>query len=415
MDRNRVVHDLGQPRFDQLVFFGAKFFEPTLAARRTVIGAPGRRLRDGGEARADVADESERDVAVLADRRVRHVDLHDRRRLEPLAVAHAEVERRPDDHDHVGFVERVRARQLEVVRIAGRQRTAPGAVHEGRDVELLAELDRRIGAARRPNLRAEQDARPLRLDQDVGEFLDCGRVADRLRRGPIVAGLGKDRFRELDFAVEDVAPDLEIRRTVRAVVTFAECHRAHVGDPLGRQHARREFGDRLHQLDVRKILQRTHLVLAQRALPADEQHRALGAERVGDAGDGVGGAGAGRHDRAAGFSGNARIPVGGVRRDLLVTDVDDLDALIDAAVVDVDDVAAAERPNHVDALVFEGLRHQVSARNLLGGRVEFRQFADSGHSLCHAHSSSNSDAAGCRRHRGMHYTRRRERFLCPLG
>ena len=64
--------------------------------------------------------------------------------LEALAVAHAEVERRADDQDHVGVVERVAARQVEVVRVARRQRAAGGAVHERRDVELADELDRRL-------------------------------------------------------------------------------------------------------------------------------------------------------------------------------------------------------------------------------------------------------------------------------
>jgi len=44
---------------------------------------------------------------------------------------------------------------------------------------------------------------------------------------------------------------------------------------------------------------------------------------------------------AARLAGHARIAVGGVRRDLLVAHVDDLDAFVDAAVIDVDDVAAA--------------------------------------------------------------------------
>ena len=50
----------------------------------------------------------------------------------------------------------------------------------------------------------------------------------------------------------------------------------------------------------------------------------------------------------AGLAGDARVAVGGVGRDLLVADVDDLDALVDAAVVDVDDVAAAEGEDDVD-------------------------------------------------------------------
>ena len=43
-------------------------------------------------------------------------------------------------------------------------------------------------------------------------------------------------------------------------------------------------------VDVRQILQRSHLVLRQRTLAADVQNRALGAERGGDAGHRIGAA-----------------------------------------------------------------------------------------------------------------------------
>jgi hypothetical protein len=51
--------------------------------------------------------------------------------------------------------------------------------------------------------------------------------------------------------------------------------------------------------------------------------------------------------------------VGGVRGDLLVAYVDDFDALVDATVVDVDDVAAAQGVDDVDALRLEGLGDEM--------------------------------------------------------
>ena len=87
---------------------------------------------------------------------------------------------------------------------------------------------------------------------------------------------------------------------------------------------------------------------------------------AGDAGHRVGAAGArGGHD-AAELAGLAGIAVGGVRRDLLVADVDDPDALVEAAVVDVDDVAAAQREDRVDALVLERLGREMAARDDVG-------------------------------------------------
>ena len=63
---------------------------------------------------------------------------------------------------------------------------------------------------------------------------------------------------------------------------------------------------------------------------------------VGDGGDAVGDAGAGGDDADAAAAGGARPAFGGVAGDLLVADVDDADAFVDAGVVDGLDVAAAE-------------------------------------------------------------------------
>ena len=112
---------------------------------------------------------------------------------------------------------------------------------------------------------------------------------------------------------------------------------------------------------MRQILQRAHLVLRQGTLAADVQDRALGAKGRRDAGDGIGAAGPGGRDDASELAGLTRVAVGRVRGDLLVAHVDDADALIDAAVVDVDDVPAAERKDRIDAFVLERLRDQVAA------------------------------------------------------
>ena len=189
------------------------------------------------------------------------------------------------------------------------------------------------------------------------------RIADRLRRGAVVPGLRDHRLVERDLAVEHVARDFEVGRAGSAGERLARRHRDHVGDAFGGEHAGGELGDRLHHLDMRQILKRPHLVLGQRGLAADVQDRALGAERRGDAGDGVGAAGAGGGDDAAELAGLAGVAVGGVRGHLLVAHVDDADAFIEAAVVDVDDVAAAEREDGVHTLVLQRLGDETAARN----------------------------------------------------
>ena len=106
------------------------------------------------------------------------------------------------------------------------------------------------------------------------------------------------------------------------------------------------------------------------------------------------GPGGGHH--AAELAGLARVAVGGVRGDLLVAHVDDADALVDAAVVDVDDVAAAEREDRVDALVLQRLGDQVAARDharvaalalqgVVRGGGRWRR---SGYGVCGCHSCS---------------------------
>src|SRR3546814_20068305 len=59
------------------------------------------------------------------------------------------------------------------------QGAAGCAVHIGRDVELPHQRDGGGVAPAGRDLRAEQDAGPLRLDQDVDKPLDVVRVADR--------------------------------------------------------------------------------------------------------------------------------------------------------------------------------------------------------------------------------------------
>ena len=83
---------------------------------------------------------------------------------------------------------------------------------------------------------------------------------------------------------------------------------------------------------------------------ADEQHGATVLVGGGDGGDGVGDAGAGGNDSNAALAGETRVGLGGVAGHLLVADVDDVDPFVQAAVVDVLDVAAGEGEDDVDPL-----------------------------------------------------------------
>ena len=98
-------------------------------------------------------------------------------------------------------------------------------------------------------------------------------------------------------------------------------------------------------------------------LPPISSIGTFGAKRVGHAGHRVGGAGTRGHHRAA-QSRDARIGIGRVRRDLLMAHVHDLDAFVDAAVIDIDDVAAGNGEDVLDAFLLEHLGDDLAARNL---------------------------------------------------
>src|SRR5712692_2996184 len=397
-------------RVDSLALGLLKLVEPFLTAARAIVYASARRLGDSAQDCAGVADETERDIAVLADGAVVEIDLHDSFGPQPAAIAHAEIEGPADDHDNVCFLERVAARLMKMMRVAGRERAASCAVHIRRDVELPTELGGCGGRAAGPYLGAEQHTWARRFRDDVGELFDVFRVAGALGRRAVSARRRDARLGEVDGAVEDVTRYFEERRTRSAVVAFAKSHGHHVGDALGAGDGRGELGDWLHHVDVRQILQRAHPMLGEWTLATDQKHRAFGAEGVRNAGHGVGGAGARRHDGASGLAANAPVAVGRVRRDLLMADIDDLDALVEASVVDVDDVAAAQREDDLDALVLERLGHQVTAGNLGAfGEGFSRRDANSAGS---GHFASPAAAFGsCSRGAS---SRMRESYACPI-
>jgi hypothetical protein len=79
-------------------------------------------------------------------------------------------------------------------------------------------------------------------------------------------------------------------------------------------------------------------------------------QRVGQAGDGVGRAGAGGHEHDPGLAGGARIAFGGMHRALFVAHEDVADGvLLEDLVIDRQDRAAGIAEYDVDALILEGL------------------------------------------------------------
>ena len=112
------------------------------------------------------------------------------------------------------------------------------------------------------------------------------------------------------------------------------------------------------------LLERAAAEILEGTLAAEDEDRGVSAPGVRDAGDPVGHTGAGGDRRNADLAGIAARPgVGGVDGGLLVAHVDDLDAFVDAAVVERHDVAAREREDHFDFGRLECARREFSAVN----------------------------------------------------
>ncbi len=100
------------------------------------------------------------------------------------------------------------------------------------------------------------------------------------------------------------------------------------------------------------------------ALPTDDQHGCLRPESIGNAGDRISSAQTGGDDGDARLAGDARPGISGVRRRLLVPHVNDFNAFVEAAVVNVNNMPAAEGKNGFDTLSLQGTGHQMAPTNL---------------------------------------------------
>jgi hypothetical protein len=58
-----------------------------------------------------------------------------------------------------------------------------------------------------------------------------------------------------------------------------------------------------------------------------------------------------------------------MRCDLFVTHIDNLDSLVEASIIDVDDVPATQREDGLDPFMFQGFGNQMPPRNLLPCRL----------------------------------------------
>ena len=159
---------------------------------------------------------------------------------------------------------------------------------------------------------------------------------------------------------QHVGGDLQVDRPGLAQVAHGARHRlVELAQDLFRHPSRAgEARHRAQDIDVRDVLERSHVGLRPRGAAADQQHRRPGERGVGHAGDGVGHARPGGRQGDAELSGQLGMRVRHVDGGTLVAHVDDADALARGMVPDRLDVAALQAEDAVDAS-----RHQEPARS----------------------------------------------------
>ena len=229
------------------------------------------------------------------------------------------------------------------------------------------------GAAGIDHAAAGIEQRPLGRGHHVDGFFDLVEVALDLR--PIAAvpelpGLEVGALGELD-----VLGDVDHDRPRPSAG----------GDVEGLVQRPRQVGDVLDQIivfgagpgdaDGVAFLERVVADQMRRHLAGDHDQRDRVAERVGQAGDRIGGAGPGRHQHGADLAGRARITLGGVHGALLVPHQDVVHfVLLEQGIVDRQHRAAGIAKNVLDALIGKRRDHHFRAGHFRHGLLRFLRY-----------------------------------------
>ena len=184
--------------------------------------------------------------------------------------------------------------------------------------------------------------------------------------------------RDVDFLGEDVHRHVDQHRAGLAALGHKERLLDDLREEVRAFHAPGALDERLVDLELRAVgvevhfLMRMLAVVVARHVAGDDDHRDAVERRVGDAGGRVGETGPQMGQQHRGLAGHTRIPVRGVRGDLLVPDIDEVqlavghrrehgDVGVAAEPEDVRDPARFEIP---DELVRDEIAHLKSPRSV---------------------------------------------------
>ena len=168
----------------------------------------------------------------------------------------------------------------------------------------------------------------------------------------------------LDRRHQEIDGDLDEDRARPARERRTDGGRQHLGDLTRFGHRPGALRDRPEQGELLRLLERAESAQAEGCRAPDQEQRASCGVRVGDSGDRVGDARARHDDSDPDAAREARIRVARVGGRLLVAHVDDTDPFGEAAVVDRQDVAAAESEDVAHAGLPQGSGDQLPTRQV---------------------------------------------------
>ena len=241
-----------------------------------------------------------------------------------------------------------------------REGAAGGAVDVHHGAEGLGEGSEGVGRSG-PEASAGEHHRTLGPQEQLGDslddcFLDSERLAVPVALGPL------DGILRHHVGL-NVERNIEEHRPAPAGKCMPGGGGDVVGQPTGLPGGFRPAGDRTNQLGVVHLLEPAPLLLADEVASTEQQHRGPGELGGGQGRDGVGDAGPGGDGGHTEATGQPGVGLGGVGGGLLVTNIDDPDALLHAPVEDGHDVPTGEREDGVDALGLERPGNDLSAVN----------------------------------------------------